>query len=60
MAEPAEVDTSAVMAEVPYGTVTVKVEKGGLSIPSEPTPNRPAGDGIVIANAAILVSFDDN
>ena len=51
---PAAVDVAAIAREVPYGTVTVTVEKGGLDVRS------PRGDdAIVIVNAAILVSFDD-
>lgn len=53
VADPSKVDHDAVAAEVPYGTVTVSVVQGGLDVPS------PSGDdGIAIANAAILVSFD--
>ena len=48
------VDTSAVAKELPYGTVTVKAEKGGLEIPAES-----GGDAIFIANAAVIVSLDD-
>lgn len=52
--KPDEVDIEAVKAEVPYGTVTVTVEAGGLDVAA------PSGDdGLVIANAAILVSFED-
>ncbi len=54
VAEPEAVDVDAVKAEVPYGTVTVSPRLGGLDIAS-PRP----GDRLVIANAAILVSFDD-
>jgi uncharacterized protein (TIGR02058 family) len=54
VAEPAAVDTAAVAAEVPYGTVTVTPVTGGLDVPS------PSGDdAISIANVAVLVSFDD-
>lgn len=54
VAEPDQVDVAAVAEEVPYGTVTVTAEKGGLDV------GAPTGGGdIVIANAAILVSFDD-
>lgn len=52
--KPDEIDTAAIASEVPYGTVTVKPEAGGLDVPA---PN--GHDGIVIANAAILVSFSD-
>lgn len=52
VAEPDAVDTDAVAAEVPYGTVTIRAVNGGLDVPA------PSGsDGIVIANAAVLVSF---
>ncbi len=54
VAKPEEVDTAAIAEEVPYGTVEVKVEKGGLDVGA---PN--GSDGIVIANAAILVSLED-
>jgi uncharacterized protein (TIGR02058 family) len=48
------VDTEAVAKELPYGTKKVTAVKGGLEIPSE-TGNDP----ILIANAAVIVSFDD-
>ncbi|MFT7599672.1 MAG: hypothetical protein ACI8TP_002607 [Acidimicrobiales bacterium] len=52
VAKPEEVDVEAVKAEVPYGTVTVSVVAGGLDVEA------PSGDdALVIANAAILVSF---
>ena len=53
-AKPDEVDLEAIATEVPYGTVTVNAQMGGLDVPA------PSGDdGIVIANAAILVSFEE-
>lgn len=52
--DPAAVDCDAVASEVPYGTVTVSAQSGGLDVPAPSGP-----DGIVIANAAILVSFID-
>ena len=52
--KPEEVDTEKVAAALPYGTVTVKVESGGLEIPYEDRD-----DAIVIANAGVLVHFDD-
>jgi len=53
-AEPDQVDCDLVAQEVPYGTVTVTAQKGGLDVAS------PAGDDVLImANAAILVSFED-
>lgn len=53
--DPSAVDTRAVAAELPYGTVTVTVVRGGLEIPSDH-----GGDPILIANAAVLVSLDDD
>jgi len=52
--KPDEVDTDAVMTEIPYGSPSVTVSLGGLDVPAEGKP-----DGIVIANAAILVSFEE-
>jgi len=57
--EPDTVDVQAVAEEVPYGTVTVNVERGGLYVAAEPVDGKPSGDGISIANAAILVSFTE-
>ncbi|MGY9074677.1 MAG: Lin0512 family protein [Acidimicrobiales bacterium] len=54
VAEPTEIDVAAIVSEVPYGTVTVRVVAGGLDVPAQSGP-----DGIVIANAAILVSFPE-
>ena len=53
--EPDKVDGAAVAAELPYGTVTVHCVVGGLEIPSGG-----GSDAIVMANAAVLVSFEDN
>ena len=51
---PNAVDSKEVARELPYGTVKVEVKQGGLEVPNE------AGDGaIIIANAAILVGFDE-
>jgi uncharacterized protein (TIGR02058 family) len=52
---PEAVDTAAVAKELPYGTVTVTAVKGGLEIPAEQ-----GNDSIVIANAAVIVSLDDD
>lgn len=55
VADSTAVDVAAVAEEVPYGTVTITAEVGGLDVVS------PDGaDGIVMANAAILVSFKDS
>ena len=52
--DPAAVDTAAVAAELPYGTVTVSAVKGGLEVPAEQ-----CGDAIIIANAAVIVILGD-
>ncbi|MGY4505717.1 uncharacterized protein (TIGR02058 family) [Bradyrhizobium sp. GM24.11] len=52
---PEAVDKAAVAKELPYGTVTVTAVKGGLEIPSA---TEVANDPILIANAAVIVSFD--
>lgn len=52
---PEAVDKEAVAKELPYGTVTVTAVKGGLEIPSA---TEVANDPILIANAAVIVSFD--
>lgn len=50
--KPDEVDKQAVAEALPYGSVTVTTEKGGLEIPGED-----GGDAIIIANAGIIVNF---
>jgi len=52
--DPSGVDAAAVAKELPYGTVNVTTVKGGLEIPAES-----GSDSIIIANAAVIVSFDD-
>ena len=54
VSNPQAVDTEAVAAELPYGTVTVEPVAGGLDVPAES-----GTDGIVIANAAVIVCFDE-
>lgn len=54
VSEPGAVDAEAIRSEVPYGTVVVTPVVGGLDVPA---PR--AGDRMVIANAALLVSFED-
>ena len=52
--QPDAVDKEAVVATLPHGTGYCKVVSSGLEIPNE------AGtDAMVIANAAVIVSFDD-
>lgn len=55
VADPDAIDHDRIKAQVPYGTVTVSPTSGGLNVPS---PN--GTDLMVIANAAILVSFPDD
>lgn len=50
--EPDLVDKERVSMALPYGTVTISVEKGGLELAN------PDGDNIVIANAGIVVHLD--
>ena len=59
VADPDAVDLDAVTTEVPYGTVTVRAVAGGLDVPKIAKPDGSA-DGVVMANAAILVSFPDD
>ena len=51
---PNAVDVDAVAKELPYGEVKVDVVEGGLEI-----SNEEGVDAIVIANAAVLVCFDE-
>ena len=51
---PAAVDLNSVAKAFPYGKVTVNATEGGLEV-----PNEAGDDGIVIANAAVIVSFDE-
>ena len=53
--DPKAVDTAAVASELPHGQVVVKVVSGGLEI-----PNERGDDAMVIANAAVIVSFDEH
>ncbi|MBT8240258.1 MAG: Lin0512 family protein [Acidimicrobiia bacterium] len=52
VADPDAIDVDAIASEIPYGTVTVNPVHGGLDVPADGTK-----DPIVIANAAVLVSF---
>ena len=52
---PEDVDKDAVAKELPYGTVTVNAVAGGLDVPAEG-----GGDGILIANAAVMVHLEDD
>jgi hypothetical protein len=49
--KPASVDGATVLKELPFGEKTVKVVTGGLQVGGEQ-------DGIIISNAAVLVSFE--
>ena len=50
---PERVDSEAVRASLPHGTVTVSVVKGGLDVPDED-----GHDPAVIASAAVVVRLD--
>lgn len=52
--KPDAVDSAAVAAELPHGQVVVKLTPGGLEIPDER-----GTDAMVIANAAVIVSFEE-
>ena len=52
--QPKSVDPEVVSNELPYGTVEVSVTRGGLEV-----PNEAEDDAIIIANAAVIVSFDE-
>ncbi|MEZ5234365.1 MAG: Lin0512 family protein [Acidimicrobiia bacterium] len=54
VAEPDRLDLADIAAQIPYGTVTVTPVHGGLNVESP----RGDDDALVIANAAILVSFE--
>lgn len=54
VADPSAIDEDRIKAQVPYGTVTVSPTAGGLDVPSVTGDDR-----MVIANAAILVSFQE-
>ena len=51
---PGAVDRDAVAAVLPHGTAHVTAVPGGLEV-----PNEEGTDAMVIANAAVIVSFDD-
>lgn len=50
--DPDAVDRGTVAEVFPYGTVTVRVERGGMAIPKED------GSNTILANAAVIVSLD--
>ena len=52
--EPSLVDLKRVASELPYGDVAVTAVVGGLDVPASD-----GADTIVIANAAIIVHFDE-
>ena len=55
VSKPEKVDTAAVAATLPHGAAkSCKAVIGGLEIPSVD-----GNDGMLIANAVIIVSFDD-
>jgi uncharacterized protein (TIGR02058 family) len=52
--QPDKVDSAAVKAALPHGTVSVRVVKGGLDVPDEVL-----GDVAVIASAAVAVRYGE-
>lgn len=52
--EPDKVDAGRVAAALPYGTVSITIQKGGLEIPADD-----GRDAIIIANAGIVVRLAD-
>ena len=52
--EPGQVDGDAVIATLPHGTGHINVVHGGLQV-----LNDEGTDGTLIANAIVIVSFDD-
>ena len=52
--KPEAVDGNAVLSTLPHGTGYIKVVQGGLEV-----LNDGGTDGTLIANAIIMVSFDD-
>ena len=61
VAQPDQVDTQTVAAELPYGSVTVECVVGGSDVPADRgfTQETPLGDAIVMANAAVIVCFEE-
>ena len=51
--QPEKIDTAEVAKVLPYGTVTVLPEAGGLDVPAEN-----GTDKMVIVNAVVLVCFE--
>ena len=54
VARPDAIDVERIKAQVPYGTVTVTATTGGLDVAAQQ-----GHDVLIMANAAILVSFPD-
>ena len=52
--EPDKVDADRVAAALPYGTVSITIQKGGLEIPADD-----GKDAIIIANAGVIVRLAD-
>ena len=51
---PSSINRTEIAKELPYGTVTVEPEKGGIEV-----PNDAGDDAIVIANAVIIVYLEE-
>jgi uncharacterized protein (TIGR02058 family) len=55
---PEQVDQEKVAAVLPFGSVSVHVEEGGLKTPGLAVPSLGEGSTIVVANAALSVQVD--
>lgn len=51
---PSSINPTEIAKELPYGTVTVEPERGGIEV-----PNDAGDDAIVIANAVIIVYLEE-
>lgn len=56
--QPDAVDLAQVAAVFPYGQPTVRAVHGGLDVPKPLAPGQTTAKHTIIANAAVIVSFD--
>lgn len=56
--QPDAVDLAQVAAVFPYGQPTVRAVHGGLDVPKPLAPGQTVPKHTIIANAAVMVSFD--
>lgn len=55
---PEQVDQEKVAAVLPFGSVSVHVEQGGLKTPGMAVPSLGKGNTIIVVNAALSVQVD--